>query len=124
MKIICLFSLFYCFLNITGCSSKIDIKPDNLNKAFLNEYYEQIIEIEKINLVGQVIIDTNLPENSGILFSKIGEDEYFYENTIKIHGTPKTAGQYYIELKGYYRGGYAGSSVKFKKKYDFVVMDK
>lgn len=124
MKFISVIALFFIFFNILGCVSKIEVKPDHLSPAVLNQYYEQIIEIEKINLVGEVIIDTNLPENSGIEFKKVGEDDYFYENSVKIYGKPKSAGKFYVELRGYYRGGTGGSSVKFKKKYDLVVNEK
>lgn len=65
MKIIFV-SLF--LFNILGCVSKFDIQPDDLPPAILSQFYEQTIEIEKINLVGEVIIDTDLPENSGIQF--------------------------------------------------------
>lgn len=124
MKIYFMFFIFFGFLNIVGCVSKIDISPDYLKPAFLNKYYEQVIEIEKINLVGEVVVVTDLKDDSGIKVAKIGEDEYFYENTIKIYGIPKNAGKYHVELRGYYRGGVGGSSVKFNKKYDLVINEK
>ena len=124
MKYISILVLAFSFFNILGCVSKIEVKPDRLSNAVLNQYYEQTIEIEKINLVGKVVIDTNLPENSGMQFEKVGEDEYFYENSIKIYGTPKNIGKYYVELRGYYRGGVGGSSVKFNKKYDLIINEK
>lgn len=112
---------FFC---ITSCVSSIDIKPNELKKAVVGEFYDEQIEIEKINLVGEVVIDTNLPENSGIQFKKVGEDDFFYENSVKIYGTPKDAGKFYLELRGYYRGGTGGSTVKFNKKYDFIINEK
>ncbi|WP_180113593.1 hypothetical protein [Acinetobacter sp. YH12063] len=81
--------LLFVFLNLFGCMSEIKINPDYLNPAFLNKYYEQVIEIEKVNSVGEVVVVTDLKDDSGIKVAKIGEDEYFYENTIKIYGIPK-----------------------------------
>lgn len=121
MKIIFV-SLF--LFNILGCVSKFDIQPDDLPPAILSQFYEQTIEIEKINLVGEVIIDTDLPENSGIQFKKVGEDDIFYENSVKIYGIPKDVGKFYVELRGYYRGGIGGSAVKFNKKYDLEINEK
>lgn len=121
MKALLVFYFIFWISNISGCTSKLDIQPAYLPTAVVGKYYEQLIEIEKINLVGEVIVDTNLPENSGIQFKKVGEDEYFYENSIKIYGTPRNVGKFYVELRGYYRGGAGGSSVTFNKKYDLIV---
>ena len=43
--------------------SEIKINPDYFNPAFLNKYYEQVIEVEKINLVGEVVVVTDLKDD-------------------------------------------------------------
>ena len=124
MKALLIFCFIFWISNISGCTSKLDIHPAYLPTAVVGKYYEQVVEIEKNNLVGEIIIDTNLLENSGIQFKKVGEDDYFYENSIKIYGTPRNVGKFYVVFRGYYRGGAGGSSVKFNKKYDFIINDK
>ncbi len=39
-------------------------------------------------------------------------------------GYQKKTGKYHVELRGYYRAGVGGSSLKFNKKYDLVINDK
>lgn len=63
MKLYSIFFYFLGFLNIVGCVSKIDISPDYLKPAFLNKYYEQVIEVEKINLVSEVVVVTDLKDD-------------------------------------------------------------
>lgn len=114
-------TLYFYFLFLMGCSHKIKIEPNILPKFKFGEKYDSNIEIERLKLLEGLVIKTNLPENSGIFIEKSGEDDFYYQNTIRIHGTPKVKGNYYILLDGKFRGGALGGVTYFQKKYNMII---
>ena len=69
----------------------------------------------------QVLLCLDLPDNSGINIEKVGENDFLYQNSIRIYGVPKVKGNYYILLDGNFRGGAFGGMTNFKKKYDVII---
>jgi hypothetical protein len=117
MKIIYLFPIFF----ILGCSHQIKIEPNNFPEMKYGKKYDNRIEIEKLNIFGELVIKTDLPDNSGINIEKVGENDFLYQNSIRIYGVPKVKGNYYILLDGNFRGGAFGGMTNFKKKYDVII---
>ena len=58
------------------------------------EKYDNRIEIEKLNIFGELVIKIDLPDNSGINIEKVGENDFLYQNSIRIYGVPKVKGNY------------------------------
>lgn len=48
------------------------------------EKYNNRIEIEKLNIFGELVIKTDLADNSGINIEKVGENDFLYQNSIRI----------------------------------------
>ncbi|NWK76037.1 hypothetical protein HYG93_17600 [Acinetobacter sp. SwsAc6] len=97
------------------------MEPNKLPELKYGENYDNSIEIEKLKIIGDLVIKTDLPENSGISIQKNGKDDFFFQNTIKVYGTPRVKGNYYILLDGNFVGGTFGGMTNFKKKYDITI---
>ena len=52
-----------CVFFILGCSHQIKIEPNNLPEMKYGEKYDNRIEIEKLNIFGELVIKTDLPDN-------------------------------------------------------------
>ncbi|WP_227865816.1 MULTISPECIES: hypothetical protein [Acinetobacter] len=115
------YPFFFVFLLLLGCNHKIQIEPNKLPELKYGENYDNSIEIEKLKIIGDLVIKTDLPENSGISIQKNGKDDFFFQNTIKVYGTPRVKGNYYILLDGNFVGGTFGGMTNFKKKYDITI---
>lgn len=48
---------------ILGCSHQIKIEPNNFPEMKYGEKYDNRIEIEKLNIFGELVIKTDLPDN-------------------------------------------------------------
>ncbi|KEC82327.1 hypothetical protein H0S57_02115 [Acinetobacter johnsonii] len=90
-------------------------------KASVGKPYNVKIEIEKVILVDDLFVDSNITNDSGLVLNTgVGEPPYS-DNTIEVKGTPIKNGKYEIILEGQTRNAYGGN-INFRKKYDLIVL--
>ncbi|WP_227560855.1 hypothetical protein [Acinetobacter bereziniae] len=106
---------------ILGCTNTPSITPDKLPKASVGEHYNVKIEIEKVILVDELFVDSNITKDSGLVLNTGIGDPPYSDNIIEVKGVPVKMGEYEIIIEGQTRNAY-GRNINFRKKYDLVVL--
>ncbi|WP_336929583.1 hypothetical protein [Acinetobacter tandoii] len=109
--------IFSILLILIGCGKKYSITPDSLPTAHINQEYKQIIKISGGKVVDHYAkLDTNIPEDLGIVVKPIDDQDGY--NIIEIKGTPKYKGIFTISI---WAGFYAGGDAEINKTYTLKV---
>lgn len=104
-----------------GYSNAPSISPNELPVGHVDQIYNEKIEIEKVILVDDLFVDSNITNDSGLVLNTgVGEPPYS-DNTIEVKGTPIKNGKYEIILEEQTRNAYGGN-INFRKKYDLIVL--
>jgi hypothetical protein len=83
-----------------GYSNAPSISPNELPVGHVDQIYNEKIEIEKVILVDDLFVDSNITNDSGLVLNTgVGEPPYS-DNTIEVKGTPIKNGKYEIILEG------------------------
>ena len=71
-----------------GCGNAPSILPNELPVGHVDQIYNEKIEIEKVILVDDLFVDSNITNDSGLVLNTgVGEPPYS-DNTIEVKGTP------------------------------------
>lgn len=108
---------------LIGCSNYPSISPSELPVGYIDNIYNEKIEIEKVIFSDTLFVDANFDSVSGLTLRKgIGNPPYA-DNTISITGIPKKVGSYKVVIDGQTRDAYGGN-INFRKEYNLVIKNK
>lgn len=113
------YTIFLTILFLIGCTPVIEVSPDKLPDAYLNQPY-----IENIEITGGTVVDLNFyskvsNEEFKVIPNNTNEDSINYNN-LTIKGTPTSLEPIHVDVAGdTYGTNFPGGS--FEKEYIIEV---
>ena len=77
-----------------GCSNAPSISPNELPVGHVDQIYNEKIEIEKVILVDDLFVDSNITNDSGLVLNTVLESLLIVIIQLKLKGPPIKNGKY------------------------------